>query len=147
MIIMAIDFGDSRTGLAICDPREMLASPAGVIFEKRFIHTIEKAAEKALELCAELIVVGHPINMNGSIGTRAKLCEDFATQIQELSKINTVLWDERSTTVSATHFLNETDTRGKKRKNVIDAVAATIILDNYLAWRRNHPEGELKCND
>ena len=128
MKIMAVDFGDSRTGIAICDRGELLASPVCVIEEKHFPTTVQKTA--------------HPLNMDGSKGPRAQLCEEFAQQLGELVSVPVVLWDERQTTVSAIGFLNETNTRGKKRKQVIDAVAATIILENYMSYRKNHSEEE-----
>ena len=124
MKIMAVDFGDARTGLAICDRGELLASPAGVIQEKHFPTTVQKVAQQAQELDAQLIVVGHPLNMDGSCGDRAKLCEEFADKLRELVTVPVELWDERQTTVSAIGYLNETNTRGKKRKQVIDAVAS-----------------------
>ena len=142
MKIMSVDFGDSRTGIAICDKSELLASPVCVIQEKHFPTTIEKTAEQVRETGAQMVVVGHPLNMDGSKGPRAQLCEEFADKLSELISVPVVLWDERQTTVTAIGFLNETNTRGKKRKQVIDAVAATIILENYLAYRKNHPEEE-----
>lgn len=142
MKIAAVDFGDARTGLAICDKQEMLASPAGVIQEKNFERAVQKVAAALTELAPELVVVGHPINMNGTIGPRAEHCAQFARQLEEKLTVPVVLWDERSTTVSAIGYLNVTDTRGKKRKEVIDAVAATIILENYLAYRKNKKERE-----
>ena len=135
---MSVDFGDSRTGIANCDKGELMASPECVVEEKHFPTTIQKVAAQAQEQGAQLVVVGHPLNMDGSKGPRAQLCEEFAEKLGELVSVPVVLWDERQTTVSAIGFLNETNTRGKKRKQVIDAVAATIILENYLAYRRNH---------
>lgn len=137
MKIMAVDFGDSRTGLAVCDKSEFLASPAGVIEEKNFERCIEKVAAAAKEHGAEEVVVGHPKNMNGTIGERAQKCELFAEKLSELVEVPVKLWDERSTTVSAHYYLNQTNTRGKKRKAVVDAVAATIILESYLGFRKN----------
>ena len=78
--------------------------------------------------------------MNGTRGPRSELCQEFAAKLGEVSGLPVVLWDERSTTVTAISYLNATDTRGKKRKAVVDAVAATIILESYLAWRKNNPE-------
>lgn len=137
MKIMAVDFGDSRTGLAICDKSEFLASPAGVIEEKDFEKCIEKVAAAARENAAEEIVVGYPKNMNNTIGERAQKCALFAEKLAELVDVPVKLWDERSTTVSAHYYLNQTNTRGKKRKAVVDAVAATIILESYLGFRKN----------
>lgn len=140
MKIMAVDFGDARTGLAMCDKTEFLASPIGVIHEKRFEHAVEKVAAAAVEHKAEAVIVGLPLNMNGSEGSRAELCREFASKLPDYGVTVPIrMWDERQTTVSATGYLNQTDTRGKKRKEVIDAVAAVIILDSYLQWRKNHP--------
>ena len=140
MKILAVDYGDARTGLAICDAGELLASPVGVIHSHRMDGVVQKATEAAREQRAERIVVGNPINMNGTRGPRSELCQEFAAKLEEAAGLPVVLWDERSTTVTAIGYLNATDTRGKKRKAVVDAVAATIILESYLAWRKNNPE-------
>ena len=140
MKIMAVDFGDARTGLAVCDRTEFLASPIGVIHEKEFSETVRKVAIAVVEYDVKMVVVGHPLNMDGSVGERAELCEKFADELSESVSVPVKLWDERSTTVSATNYLNQTDTRGKKRKEVIDAVAATIILESFLNYRKHHPE-------
>lgn len=137
MKIMAVDFGDSRTGLAVCDKTEFLASPIGVIHEKNFPSVIQKTAIAAVEYDVKEIVVGYPVNMNGTVGERAEKCKEFAKRLQKQVNVPVKLWDERSTTVSAHNYLNETNTRGKKRKEVIDAVAATIILESYLNYRKN----------
>ncbi len=137
MKILAIDFGDSRTGIAMCDKMEMLASPVCVISEKDFDECIKKTAEKIKENKADIAVVGYPKNMNNTIGERAEKCTLFADRLKELTGIPIELWDERCTTVSAHNYLNTTNTRGKKRKAVVDAVAATIILESYMGWRRN----------
>ena len=137
MIILGVDFGDARTGLAICDKGEMLASPIGVISEHDFDRCMEKVADAAKEHRAQMIVVGFPKNMNSTIGERAELCRLFADGLQKLTNLPVELWDERCTTVSAHSYLNVTNTRGKKRKAVVDAVAATIILESYLGYRKN----------
>ena len=137
MIIFGVDFGDTRTGWAVCDKSELIASPAGVLTEKNFLRCAEQTAEAAKHARAELIVVGHPVNMDGSRGPRAQKCADFAEILGEKSGIPVVLWDERCTTVSAHQILNVTKTRGKKRKSVVDAVAAVLILESYLAYRKN----------
>ena len=121
MIIMGVDFGDARTGLAICDKGEMLASPVCVVSEKDFTQCQEKVAALAKEHRAELLVVGYPKNMNGTVGERAELCQKFGDGLKEMTGIPVVMWDERCT----------------KRKAVVDAVAATIILESYLAYRKN----------
>jgi len=143
MKIMAVDFGDARTGLAVCDRTEFLASPVGVIEEKRFEVCIEKVAHMAVQYEVKEIVVGYPKNMNGSIGPRAEKCDLFAQKLREIVQVPVALWDERSTTVSAHNILNETNTRGKKRKAVIDAVAATIILESYMAYRKNQNANQI----
>ncbi len=137
MRIMSVDFGDSRTGIAVCDKSEMLASPLTVITEYNFERCAQKVADLAKNEKAELIVVGYPKNMNGTAGERAEKCAEFARLAGELSGIPTELWDERRTTITAHNYLNETNVRGKKRKAVVDAVAATIILETYLAYRKN----------
>lgn len=134
---MSVDFGDSRTGLAICDKNEFLASPLTVIFEKKFERCIKKTAEFAKNEKAGLIVVGYPKNMNNTVGERAEKCALFGKRLEKVSGIPVVMWDERCTTVSAHMILNETNVRGQKRKNVVDAVAAVIILESYLEYRKN----------
>ena len=142
MKIMAVDLGDARTGLACCDRTEFLASPIGVIHETDFNEIIRQVAIAAEEYAVGMVIVGYPMNMNGTVGERAEKCAKFAHILSQLLTIPVKLWDERSTTVSATNYLNETNTRGKKRKEVIDAVAATIILESYLAYRQNHKDEE-----
>lgn len=138
MKILAVDLGDARTGIACCDPMEMLASPVGVIHEKNRDSVLQKVAQAAKEHAAQEIVVGHPKNMNNTLGERAEICAEFAEALRELTGLPVQLWDERSTTVAAHKALNVTNTRGKKRKQVVDAVAAMMILESYLAYRRNH---------
>ncbi len=141
MKIMAVDFGDSRTGIACCDKTEMLASPVCVISEKDFDECINKTALAAKENRADIIVVGYPKNMNNTLGERAEKCTLFAERLRELTGKPVELWDERCTTVSAHNYLNTTNTRGKKRKAVVDAVAATIILESYMGYRKNSGKG------
>ena len=135
---MSVDFGDSRTGIAVCGKSEMIASPVCVISEKDFNKCIEKTAVLAKEQRAEEIVVGYPKNMNGTIGERAEKCRLFSEELSKLVDCPVKLWDERCTTVSAHNILNVTNTRGKKRKAVVDAVAAVIILESYLGYRHNN---------
>ena len=137
MIIMSVDLGKARTGIAVSDSGESFAFPKKVITEYNEEKLIAKICETAKELNAELIVVGYPKNMDGSVGWRAEECKSIADKISDISSIETVLWDERCTTVSAHTALNFTNTRGKKRKEVVDAVAAVIILEDYLTYRKN----------
>lgn len=135
MIIMAVDLGKARTGLAVCDPGEILASPAGVVFEHGRERLLDAVCAVAKERKAERIVVGLPRNMDGSEGESARNAREFAAQLAERSGVETVMSDERCTTITAHRYLNETDVRGKKRKETVDAVAATIILEDYLRTR------------
>ncbi len=137
MKIMAVDLGKARTGLAICDAGELLASPVEVLEEYNREKLLQKITAKAAELKAELLVVGLPKNMDGSEGESARNAREFAQQLEEVSGLPVRLSDERGTTLTAHNYLNATDTRGKKRKAVVDAVAATIILQDYLDFRRN----------
>ncbi|NCC87322.1 MAG: Holliday junction resolvase RuvX [Clostridia bacterium] len=142
MIIMSVDYGDVRTGIAICDVFEMLASPVCVIKETYAPKLIDKISELTSKHKPELIVVGCPVNMDGTSGHRAEKCLQLSQMIQEQTKIETRLWDERMTTIEAHRALNVTNTRGKKRKAVIDEVAATIILQDYLDFRKNNKKME-----
>lgn len=135
MVILSVDYGDARTGLAVCDKLEMLASPVGVIFEKYEPKVLEQVKQAAQKEKAELIVVGLPRNMDGSFGERAQKCSAFAEKLRELTGIQTETWDERLTTVCAQRALNEVNVRGKKRKNIVDAVSAVMILEDFLRAR------------
>ena len=103
MKIMAVDLGDARTGLACCDRTEFLASPIGVIHETDFNEIIRQVAVASVEYDVKEIIVGYPVNMNGTVGERAEKCQKFADILSQLVDIPVRLWDERSTTVSATN--------------------------------------------
>lgn len=132
MIIMSVDLGKARTGIAVSDPANSFAFPKEVITEYSTERLIERICQKAVEFSAERIVVGYPKNMDGSLGERAVECAEIAEQIKQKSGLQTVLWDERCTTVTAHNYLNMNNVRGKKRKQTVDAVAAVIILEDYL---------------
>lgn len=140
MRIMGVDFGDARTGIAVCDAGERLASPVCVIRGKSTEDFLCRTAAEAARLGAERIVVGYPKNMNGTAGPRAEKSQRFAEALGGRTGIDTRLWDERCTTMAAAVYFNATDTRGKKRKETIDAAAATIILQDYLDYRRNRKD-------
>ncbi|MEG2083270.1 MAG: Holliday junction resolvase RuvX [Oscillospiraceae bacterium] len=143
MKIMAVDFGDSRTGLAMCDRTEFLCSPLGVIEEKSLPKTVEKIVYAARDYEAAMIVVGLPRNMDGSEGSRAEKCRRVATMIETIMRdIPVELYDERLTTAQAVRYMNETDTRGKKRKQTIDAAAAALILESFIARRHADESNE-----
>ena len=137
MIILGVDLGKARTGLAVCDKSELLASPVTVVQEHNRERLVERIVLTAKETGAELLVVGLPRNMDGSEGESAQNAREIGAMLKECSGLPVDFCDERGTTVTAHGFLNETNTRGKKRKAVVDAVAATVILQNYLDTRRN----------
>jgi len=136
MRILAVDLGLVRTGLAVSDETESLASPVGTLTQRDADALLRQIAVAAVEQRAAEIVVGHPRNMDGTRGESARRAEDFAAALQALTGLRVRLWDERLTTKSAIGVMNETNTRGKRRKAVIDTVAATIILQDYLDSRR-----------
>lgn len=135
---MSVDYGDVRTGIAVCDKKEFLASPVEVITERNEDKLLEKISQKAVALKAEEIAFGLPKNMDGSEGFRAQACREFAEKLQNRTGIKTVMRDERLTTVCAHQYMNMNDVRGAKRKNTVDAVAAVIILEDYLRYRKNN---------
>ncbi|MBQ6067613.1 MAG: Holliday junction resolvase RuvX [Clostridia bacterium] len=141
MVILSVDYGDVRTGVAVCDKSELLASPVAVITERRAERLAEKIAALAAQYRAERIALGLPKNMDGTEGFRAQACREFAALLERETGLPVVLRDERLTTVSAHNYLNATDTRGKKRKETVDAVSAVIILEDYLAYRKNAGRG------
>ena len=135
MKVMGIDYGDARTGVAISD---LLCSIVGQTTVLPSRNT-EKLLDQLMVLIKENqvgeIVVGLPKNMDGSEGPRAELCRAFADRLQEKSGLPVRMWDERRTTVEAHNILSEHNYHGKKRKNTVDAVAASLILEGYLAFR------------
>ncbi len=131
--IMAVDFGDTRTGIAVSDASRFLASGKGCLSPGGIVKTADAVADKARELEAAAIAVGLPKNMNGSEGARAERCREFASLLAErLPETPIFMVDERLTTVEASRYLNATDTRGSKRKAVIDSLSAELILQQTL---------------
>ena len=137
MIIMSVDLGKARTGIALCDKHEMLAFPKTVIKEHNTAKLVEKICEIAREEKVQQIVVGLPKNMDGTLGFRAQECTEIAEMINTQSNIETTLWDERCTTQSAYVSLDMSGTYGKKRKDSVDMIAAVIILESYLTFKKN----------
>jgi putative Holliday junction resolvase len=137
MVILSVDYGDVRTGIAVCDKMEMLASPVCVIEQRNSDLLIDKICSLIPDYKPELIVVGLPKNMDSTEGERAQKCKAFAEALSEKSGIETVMRDERLSTVVAHNVLNTTNTRGKKRKAVVDQVAAVMILQDYIDFRKN----------
>ncbi len=140
MRIIAVDFGDARTGLAICDSGETIASPIGNVEGKNLFRMSEGVADVCRKRNAEMVVVGLPINMDGTEGPRADKCRKFASVLaKDLNgQIPVVMWDERITTVQAYRNLLDSDVHGKKKRHLIDAEAARLILENYLSYRKNN---------
>ena len=138
MRIMAIDYGDVRTGVAVSDESASLAGEAWVIREKNQAAAAQAIAAEAVARGVGILVVGYPRNMNGTVGPRAQKSEQLAEHLRGLCDIDVVLWDERMTTMSAHRILSDTGRRGKKRKNTIDAVAASLILEGYLQSLNSH---------
>ena len=133
---IAVDYGDARTGLAGCDAGELVTAPiTPQIEEKSMAKVAEKIIYATREFDVQMLVVGLPRNMDGSYGERAEKCRRFAKALNALIPIPVETWDERQTTMQAQRYLDETGVYGKKRKEVIDEVAATIILDSYLKYR------------
>ena len=136
MKIMAIDYGDVRTGVAVCDKLEMLASPLCVIKQTDEQSLADALCEKAREEGTEMFVVGLPKNMDGSLGERAQKCERFSKILAEKSGMDVKMWDERLTTVMSYKSLNSANVYGKKSKSLVDAVAAATILQSFIDSRK-----------
>lgn len=141
MRIMAIDYGDARTGVAVSDPTGMLAGFTTVIQSHKPEFVAEEVARLAKEHGAEELVMGFPRNMDGTEGPRADLYRAFAKQVEEAAEMPVVLWDERRTTIEAHAILHESGKRMKQHKKNVDAVAASLILEGYLTKKRLEKEG------
>ena len=136
--LLGVDFGDVRTGLALSDASRYLASGLSTIAPGSMTKTADAVAATALSEKVSGIIVGLPVNMNGSHGPRAEHAQMFADMLDErVGDIPVLLLDERMTTMAASRFLNETNTRGQKRKQVIDTLSAQIILQNALDRLKN----------
>ena len=136
MRYLGVDYGDVRTGLALSDPSGLLASGIGYIKESGMRHTAIKVAEEARTRDAECIVVGYPKNMDGSEGARTEVVRAFVELLKAETELPIRLFDERLSTMEAHRFLSMTDTRGKKRKQVVDTLSAQIILQDFLDRER-----------
>ncbi len=136
MRILGIDYGDARTGLSISDPSGFLAGSPSVIREWNYDKLVEKLLVFIRENRIEEIVLGHPKNMDGTIGERAKKCETLADTLHAQTGLPVVLWDERRTTVAAHDILHRSGKKEKKHRENVDAVAATLILQGYLDYKR-----------
>lgn len=129
---MSVDYGDARTGVAFCDAKEVLASPYCMVNEKYKPKLVDKLAVIAADKKAEKIIIGLPVNMDGTYGFRCDECRELGDMLKQKTDIDVEYQDERLTTVIAHGYLNDNNVRGKKRKETVDAVSAVIILQSYL---------------
>lgn len=136
MRIMAVDYGDARTGIAISDATGLLAGFTTVIQSRKADVVLEKIAELVKTHGVEEVVMGFPRNMDGTEGPRADLYREFAGKLEELVSMKPVLWDERRTTIEAHAILHTSGKKMKDHKKNVDAVAATLILEGYLTRKR-----------
>ena len=136
MRVMGIDYGDARTGVAISDLLCSIVGTTTVIHSRNMDKTVEAIKELAEKEGVGEIVVGLPKNMDGTEGQRADLCRSFSELVGKATGLPVKLWDERRTTVEAHNILSAHNYHGKKRKNTVDAVAASLILEGYLAFRK-----------
>jgi len=135
MRIMGVDYGDARTGIAMSDLLCSIVGSTTVIHSRRDDKTIAEIKKLIEQNGVTEIVVGLPRNMNGTEGPRAEVCKAFAEQLKEATGLPVAMWDERRTTVEAHNILSAHNYHGQKRKNTVDAVAASLILEGYLAFR------------
>ena len=133
--IMGIDYGDARTGVAISDLLCTIVGSSTVVPSRNTEKAIADIVRLAKDNSVGEIVVGLPRNMDGTEGIRAELCREFAKKLEEATGLKVTMWDERRTTVEAHNILSQHNYHGKKRKDTVDAVAASLILEGYLNFR------------
>ena len=138
MRIMAIDYGDAHTGIAISDPTGFMAGFTTTIDAYRPEAVAERVAALAQEHGVEELVLGHPINMDGTRGPRSEKAQAMKVLLEETSSLPVILWDERRTTIDAHNILFNSGKNAKQRKKVVDAVAASLILEGYLTFKKSH---------
>ena len=136
MRIMAIDYGDAHTGVALSDPTGFLTGPTTTNHSRKAEVVLEELQKLVRDYQVTELVMGFPRNMDGTEGPRAQLYREFAQRVEEATGLKPILWDERRTTVDAHHILFEAGKNAKKRKKTVDAVAASLILEGYLDRRR-----------
>ena len=134
MRVLAIDYGDARTGIAVSDAAGLIVGRTTVIHSYNAKKTAEEIAALVRETGAERLVMGFPRNMDGSEGPRAALYREFAALVEQTCGMQVTLRDERRTTIEAHQILSDCNYHGKKRKNTVDAVAASLILEGYLSF-------------
>lgn len=134
---LGVDYGEARTGIAVSDPTGMMARGVGTVRTRRADVLIGEIVKYADEFDVAAIVIGNPINMNGTRGEKSENATLLAEAVREATGREVILYDERCTTMLAHRILNETDTRGKKRKDVVDTLSAEIILQNFIDGLKN----------
>lgn len=134
---MSVDYGDSRIGLSVCDELEILAHPLRTIKSESMRKNVDTIAEIAKSESVEKIVIGLPLNMDGSEGVRAGKSRAFGRVLEKVSGIEVDYFDERLTSVEAESIMDEVSVKKSKRKNIVDTIAAQIILESYLSARKN----------
>ena len=139
MRVMAIDYGDVRTGVAVSDASGLLAGYTTVVHSRSSGRAAEEVARIARERQADELVMGFPRNMDGTEGPRAELYREFAKSVEEKTGTPVRLWDERRTTIEAHQILHASGKKMKAHKKNVDAVAASLILEGYLTWRARNP--------
>ena len=136
MRVMGVDYGDARTRVAVSDLQCSIVGTPSVIHSRNMEKTINQLCEIEKKEEVGEIAVGLPKNMDGTEGVRAELCRSFAAELEQATGLPVKLWDERRTTVEAHNILSQHNYHGQKRKNTVDAVAASLILEGYLAFRK-----------
>ena len=140
MRVMAIDYGDAHTGVAVSDPTGFLVGTTTTINSRRQEVVVDRLAELIGEHRPEEVVLGFPRNMDGTDGRKAELYRELAARLEEAAGMKVILWDERRTTIDAHQILFNQGKDGRKRKKLVDAVAASLILENYLDYKRMRRE-------
>lgn len=140
MRVMAIDYGDAHTGVAVSDLTGLLAGYTDTIHSRRREEVLKRLGELIAEYAVEELVLGYPKNMDGTLGPRAEKAEELAGELETAFGLPVRLWDERRTTIDAHNILAASGKNAKKRKKTVDAVAAALILEGYLTYRKSGGE-------
>ena len=140
--IIALDIGDARIGVAVSDASRLIATPIDTIYRIGYGPDVRKGGESCQRYDTTQVLSGWPLNMDGTEGERAAKSRKLAKTVELWSGLPVRMWDERQTTCAAADLLDESGTYGSRRKEILDSVSATVILEDYLAWRKEHP-GEM----
>ncbi len=140
MKILALDFGEVRTGVATCDENEIISYPLETVIEKDITKLVKKISNIAVLNKAKMILVGLPLNMDGSEGEKAIICKNFAKKLKIKTSLPVALWDERQSTKQALKYLANSNTKKNRKRKIVDTISATIILESFLQYRKNNCE-------